>query len=255
MTWVWLRGLARETGHWGGLPKQAEKLLGEPVVTIDLPGFGRFSDRDAPVKTRKVVEFLIEQTQNLTQIHVLGVSLGGLIALEWASVDQRIVSVTAVNSSNRLCSIHHRLNFSKALKLLAAFVTTDRASIRESKILSVVSNQENKVRRVHDLWSEIARRRPVAIKQVLRQLFMAATAPIVNPKLLQQCRVTFITSEHDQLVSSRCSHILASFYSANLLVHPTAGHDLPLDDPQWLLMQLPIVQSHTESAQPKASDV
>jgi pimeloyl-ACP methyl ester carboxylesterase len=238
MTWVWLRGLARETGHWGGLPRQAEEALGERVITIDLPGFGRNSDINCPTDIREMVSFLIASTQGLKSINILAVSLGGLIALNWASADGRVASVTAVNSSSRLNRFNQRIRLSKALSLLRLFIGSEDEQVREEKILSIVSNCEQKSKQVLSLWSEITRRRPIQFNQVLRQLYLAATAPIINPELLRNCRLTFLASNCDQLVSPLCSHSLASYYQGRLLVHPTAGHDLPLDDPQWLLGQL-----------------
>ncbi len=238
MTWVWLRGLGRESGHWGGLPRQAEEALGERVVTIDLPGFGRNSDIDCPIDMREMVSFLIARTQGLQSINILAVSLGGLIALNWASADGRIASVTAVNSSSRLNRFHQRIRFANAVSLLRLFIGKDDEQAKEEKILSIVSNCEQKSKQVLSLWSEITRRRPIQINQVLRQLYLAATAPLIRPELLSNCRLTFLASNCDKLVSPLCSHSLASYYQARLLVHPTAGHDLPLDDPQWLLGQL-----------------
>ena len=42
----------------------------------------------------------------------------------------------------------------------------------------------------------------------------------------------------DRLVSPRCSQRLAAAWKVPLALHPSAGHDLPLDDPDWLLAQL-----------------
>ncbi len=238
MTWVWLRGLARESGHWGGLPRRAEEALGERVLTIDLPGFGRNADKNCPVDMREMVSFLVAQTQHLTSINILAVSLGGLVALNWAGADSRVVSVTAVNSSSRLNRFYQRIHPQKVWQLMRFFIGDKNEDHREEKILSIVSNCEMKSKQVLSLWSEIARRRPTHTKQVLRQLYLAARAPVVNPQLLQHCRLTFLASNCDKLVSPVCSHTLASYYQGRLLVHPTAGHDLPLDDPEWLLGQL-----------------
>jgi hypothetical protein len=42
----------------------------------------------------------------------------------------------------------------------------------------------------------------------------------------------------DRLAHPTCSGRLAEALAAPLVVHPTAGHELPLDDPDWLLAQL-----------------
>jgi predicted alpha/beta hydrolase family esterase len=38
----------------------------------------------------------------------------------------------------------------------------------------------------------------------------------------------------DQMVSPHCSAALARHWACALWEHPSAGHDLALDDPQWL---------------------
>jgi pimeloyl-ACP methyl ester carboxylesterase len=43
-----------------------------------------------------------------------------------------------------------------------------------------------------------------------------------------------IWSEKDRLVSSHCSQNIAKKFDASCFTHPTAGHDLPLDEPEWL---------------------
>ena len=40
-TWIFLRGLTRESGHWGTFTAQFEKAMpGCEVVALDLPGNG-----------------------------------------------------------------------------------------------------------------------------------------------------------------------------------------------------------------------
>lgn len=47
-----------------------------------------------------------------------------------------------------------------------------------------------------------------------------------------------IASEQDRLVNVACSKTLASRWQIPLSLHPDAGHDLPLDDPDWLYEQI-----------------
>ena len=67
----------------------------------------------------------------------------------------------------------------------------------------------------------------------LRQLLAAARyrASPVAPG----ARTLLLGSQHDQLVSSACSRAIAKAWGLPLHVHPSAGHDLPLDDPQWVI--------------------
>jgi hypothetical protein len=46
-----------------------------------------------------------------------------------------------------------------------------------------------------------------------------------------------INSLGDRLAHESCSTAIASKLSVPLITHPDAGHDLPMDDPEWLISQ------------------
>ena len=48
----------------------------------------------------------------------------------------------------------------------------------------------------------------------------------------------YVHGEQDRFVSSQCSRALASAWSVPLVLHPAAGHDLPHDDPDWVIARL-----------------
>jgi alpha-beta hydrolase superfamily lysophospholipase len=50
--------------------------------------------------------------------------------------------------------------------------------------------------------------------------------------------VLVLNGAADRLVDPRCSRALAARWGAELHVHPHAGHDLPLDEPEWLVDRL-----------------
>ncbi|MEO6853603.1 MAG: alpha/beta hydrolase, partial [Rhodoferax sp.] len=85
------------------------------------------------------------------------------------------------------------------------------------------------------LWLALRGQHPVTRANALRQLLAAARyrAPkaVTTPTLL-------LASAQDQLVSVACSQALARQWQCRLQVHPTAGHDLPLDDGNWLARQI-----------------
>ena len=47
--------------------------------------------------------------------------------------------------------------------------------------------------------------------------------------------VLVVASQADRLVDYRCGLKLARAWSTDYLQHKSAGHDLPLDDPTWLV--------------------
>ena len=50
--------------------------------------------------------------------------------------------------------------------------------------------------------------------------------------------VLLLASQNDHLVNSRCSLAIADAWHCALALHPDAGHDLPLDAPQWVIEQV-----------------
>jgi predicted alpha/beta hydrolase family esterase len=50
--------------------------------------------------------------------------------------------------------------------------------------------------------------------------------------------MTVLASRDDKMVSPKCSEDIARYYNANLIEHPSAGHDLTLDDPSWVTEQI-----------------
>ncbi|MEO8807178.1 MAG: alpha/beta hydrolase, partial [Burkholderiaceae bacterium] len=56
-TWVLLRGLTRESRHWGEFPMLLEAQLGPvQVVTLDLPGNGQRHAQASPTRVVDMAE-------------------------------------------------------------------------------------------------------------------------------------------------------------------------------------------------------
>jgi predicted alpha/beta hydrolase family esterase len=69
----------------------------------------------------------------------------------------------------------------------------------------------------------------------LRQLLAAARYRCDDPPAV---RTLLLASTRDALVDWRCSHAIAQAWDCPLREHPRAGHDLPLDDPGWVIDQV-----------------
>jgi predicted alpha/beta hydrolase family esterase len=76
----------------------------------------------------------------------------------------------------------------------------------------------------------------VSRANALRQLFAAARFRACVAKPLTPTLV--LASVLDHLVSVECSRALASAWQCTLSLHPSAGHDLPLDDGQWVIAKV-----------------
>jgi pimeloyl-ACP methyl ester carboxylesterase len=75
------------------------------------------------------------------------------------------------------------------------------------------------------------------LQNVLRQL-IAALGASVSPQTLHKIPFLILGSEKDRLVDPQCSRDAAKALLAQLVMHPSAGHDLPLDDPDWVIEQI-----------------
>ena len=84
-----IRGLSREASHWGTFPEQLSNETGLKVFSIDLPGAGEFHQLNAPLSISGNTKFLRKRwstlkCENEGEWFILGVSLGGMVCLDWA---------------------------------------------------------------------------------------------------------------------------------------------------------------------------
>jgi pimeloyl-ACP methyl ester carboxylesterase len=76
----------------------------------------------------------------------------------------------------------------------------------------------------------------VSKQNALRQIIAAAKyAPALDKPIPP---VLLLNGLGDRLVSSACSESISKRWSLPLISHPWAGHDLCLDDAEWVLEQL-----------------
>ena len=107
MNWLMLRGLAREKRHYGAFPETFERLMpGHRTFPMDLVGFGALSQHAVPWTLAEIVEelrarFLAERPRdNDAPWSIFAISLGGMVALEWAArYPQDFARVVVANTS------------------------------------------------------------------------------------------------------------------------------------------------------------
>ncbi|MDI1274248.1 alpha/beta hydrolase [Polaromonas sp.] len=242
MTWVLLRGLTRESRHWGGLAKQLAGLPGAgQVVTLDLPGNGVFHGQASPSSVRAIMALARRQLQAqgvAPPWHLLAMSLGGMVATDWAQQHPQEVSrLVLINSSMRPFSpVAERLRPGNwpALALLAA--RWHNADHAERTIHRLTCN--NTSSREADLaaWVQIRQTAPVSRANAWRQLLAAAQFSCAPQA--PTCPALVLSSTADRLVDPRCSQRVARAWQAAHHSHPWAGHDLPHDDASWVGEQL-----------------
>lgn len=237
--WLLLRGLARDSRHWGVFPEQFRAAdPGAEILAPDLPGNGVRNRETSPDSIEAMVE---DCRQGLRErgaagpLRLLALSLGAMVALEWARrYPQEIDRCVLINTSlGGASAFYQRLRPRQYPRLLRLAFGTSPEAI-EATILAMTS-----ARRDPELvatWADYRRRRPLATANVLRQLraAMRCRAPIAAPP----APVLLLASTQDQFVDVACSRALARRYGWPLVEHASAGHDLPLDDGAWVSAQV-----------------
>jgi pimeloyl-ACP methyl ester carboxylesterase len=226
--WLLLRGLGREQRHWGTFPEAFSSAVGGRVVTIDLPGFGTEASRRSPVTVRGIAHdvrarFASERADESWSI--LGISLGGMIALEWcARHEADFERCVIVNSSARPSPRFERFN---PRALLSPFASGRVA--KERATLALISNRD--ARELDDLAVKQANFTTPGRGAVARQ--MVAAARFEAPARIH-APLLCLASKTDRLVSYRCTERIAAQLGGELELSAQGGHDLSLDEPAWI---------------------
>lgn len=241
-TWVLLRGLTREAAHWGSFPSVFRQTLpGAQLHLLDLPGNGaRHAERSPATVDALVADVRAQIAQRgiTTPVQVLALSLGAMVAAQWAhTAPHELAGAVLVNTSLRPFSpLHHRLqssNWPRVLRLALGRPTPDAA---ERLVWQMTSRQRTVDEDVIATWVSSRQQHPVRGANALRQLLAAARyrAPAQAPAV----PLLLLAGAGDRLVDPRCSQALARAWHVPLREHPRAGHDLPLDDPHWVADQV-----------------
>ncbi len=241
-TWVLLRGLTRGSGHWGPFVRSMrERFEGDAFVALDVPGNGLLNDLRSPGNIEAMATCCREQlraTGVATPVHLLAVSMGAMVAAEWATrAPQTLAGCVLVNTSFAGVSPwHQRLRPSSYATLLSIALTARTSAQQEAAILRLTSRNSRAAAAVVEEWTAWRDAHPVSGKNALRQLFAAAryrpslAAPKVPLLVLSSCR--------DRLVDPRCSRTLTARWNCANAIHPWAGHDLTLDDGPWVAARI-----------------
>ncbi len=239
--WVLLRGLARERGHWYEFEELFARCVSPATVhPIDLPGAGDHRDAPVPLSVSGLADQVAQAMRALdagAAFGVLGLSLGGMVALQLcAHPSPKVAMAVAINSSCRLSPPWQRLRPAALPRLLA--IARLQGLARELALLALTSQLPlDRRRRYARRAALIASERPMSVLAMVRQL--VAASHFEPPALGRGCRSPLLlTSSGDRLVDPDCSARLARHYAAVLRRHPSAGHDLTLDDPTWVCSQV-----------------
>lgn len=235
--WVLLRGLGRDSRHWEAFPEELQACFpGDRVTCLNLPGTGPNHRSNCPASISAMVDWLRQHyAPSLKQqrLHLLGLSMGGMVAADWMHrYPDEIAAAVLINTSSRLSPRRQRLRPRTWPTLLRALVSP--MPKREATLVRLTSKRHRDNSDLAHRWRIFQQQQPVSRITLCKQLWAAAQfapQPVPQPLLL-------LASSQDGIVEPACSAELAKYWSAELRLHRSAGHDIPLDDSAWLLSQL-----------------
>lgn len=242
-TWLLLRGLTREHGHWGDFADRwlAELPANSRVLTPDLAGNGMRCHDRSPASVPGLLASLRHDllAQGFAPPYrVIAMSLGAMVTVEWAHrYPSELEDAVLINTSLKPHSpIWHRLQPRWWPVILRLLIGRAPPAQWERTILAMTTRHPPDANATLAHWLRLRQAHPVKPINGLRQLWAAARyrAPPSAPSV----PLLLLNGSQDQLVHPNCSTVLAEHWGAPIVRHPTAGHDLPLDAGPWVRQQV-----------------
>lgn len=259
-TWILLRGLTREQGHWGEFVPLLKAALpqGSTLLTPDLPGNGVLHQQTSPMRVEDMMAAL--RCQLVEQGHhgpynVVAMSLGAMVTVAWAhAYPQELQRCVLINTSLRPFSpFWQRLRPRNYLTIVALLLGRAPAERWEGAILSMTTRLAGAPALILQDWLSLRARHPVSTRNGLRQLWAATRYRA--PRQCPPVPMLILNGQGDLLVSPKCSVELAKQWQQPLIRHPKAGHDLPLDAAPWVVSQIQTwLAASTQAAKPAQPD-
>lgn len=230
---VLVQGLGRSMRHWLGF----DRLLAEShrVITIDNRGFGRSNGLNMSPKHRvddlasDVVSVL--NALDVDRAHVVGLSLGGMIALALGyHHPSRIQSLTIINSSIAGTG-KTRLSPTAGIRLaLEGLSPSRRHNLLAKYLLANISL--NAKREVIKQWHDIEKQEPTSLSGVLAQLWAAQRFQPEKKLPLIQNPTLVLGATDDAFVPLQNSKIIHDLIpQSQFRTIDGGGHEVTVDSP------------------------
>lgn len=240
--WLLLRGLAREKRHWGEFPSQLkEQFPNSNFFPLELPGVGQKVAENVPATIDEFADHLREEWIHLKRNHegswgIIAISMGGMIAMNWCSryKDDMEGLVLMNTSGGNLSAPHHRFSPTAFKMVLKLFFKEDYRE-REQAILDLTTKMTSASKSLVEEYAQYSAENPIKRTSFLKQIYAASKFRV--PQKLSTS-LLILSGKYDALAHHSCSETLSKHFDAQLEVNEEAGHDLPLEDPIWIIEKI-----------------
>ena len=230
---VLIRGLLRDARHWGKFTDLLqERFPNADIIAPDIPGNGCLHHLTSSTSIDDMTDAIRDQIALRQQLILVAISMGAMIAINWmARYPEEVRSAVLINTSARpIVPFYRRVRITAYPQLVKmAFQPPVR---REANILALTSNKHGSDKALLEIWQTWQKKNPVSFLNAINQCLAVIKFSITSRP---QQHILVVASKADRLVDYRSSVKLARVLRAEYVQHDTAGHDLPLDEPEWLV--------------------
>jgi pimeloyl-ACP methyl ester carboxylesterase len=239
-SWVFIRGLGRSSEHWEPFMSVFKNTFPDDFVELaDIRGNGVMNYSPSYLSIADNVRDLRARSQFVRegrQISLMTISLGSMIGIEWAKLyPTEISELVVMNTSDRSCCLPlERLRpdvFKYLVPLSKTFNVPDMNSAkiaREKMILQMTTNRLPNLAERAKQWMDFPE---TSLMNLGRQVTAASLFAIpAKPPT----KTLMLYSMQDRFVNPVCTQRIAKKWNLDPIAHATAGHDLPLEEPEWV---------------------
>lgn len=237
-----LRGLTRESGHWGSFIEMLQKDLPDAIIhTMDLPGSGKYFKEKASIKAAKMVDFMranvLRDLKKSKKNIICATSLGGMLACDWTlRFKDDFQGLIIIGSSfKNICNAKERAQKSVRMDMLKILISSNLEK-REGLIIKVNSNKPELFGELTKEWTLIQQKRRVTRANIFKQTIAGFLYGLKDEK--PEVPLLIIGSKRDRLVCPKCIQKTHDAFGGTLVWHETSGHGIPIDEPKWLSEQI-----------------
>ena len=192
----------------------------------------------SPLEINKYVQDLRHDWLRLKETNpgpwgVVGISMGGMMALDWCDkfCDDFKNCILINTSTSDTAPVHRRISF-EAISTFSKLLFNKDNREREAKALSLTVKMKELPDHLLDAYAGFFEDKSLNRLNFIRQVFAASHFKL--PQSVEASTLV-LAGKQDKLAHFECSVEISKKLSAPLELHELAGHDLPIDDPDWII--------------------